>query len=492
MINREGAWHSRRATTDGNLILPHDENFMKYISTRGGITPVSFKEAVMMGLATDGGLLLPEYLPRADAETLQRWESFTFKQLAFEIFRIFVSDIPSDHLAELIDRSYATFSHPEVTPLVHKGDIYILELFHGPTLAFKDVALQFLGNVFAYILGETGGKMNILGATSGDTGSAAIYGVRGKDRINIFILHPYKRVSPIQELQMTTVIDPNVFNIAIRGNFDDGQAIVKAIFNDIPFKEKYHLGAINSINWARILAQVVYYVYAWSRIKVETGKDSIEFSVPTGNFGDIFAGYIARRLLPQGAIRKLILATNENNLLTRFVTEGDYSVSAVVPTSSPSMDIQVASNFERYLYYLYECDPERTRHDFEQFARSGKLYFAENLQQTIQQDFASRSVSEKETLGTIRSFYEKQNYLLDPHTAVGVRAAMGCRSPDIPVVCLATAHPAKFGGAVLKAIGKSPELPPALQGLEDKESRCEILDPDKRVVQDFIANHALL
>jgi len=465
---------------------------MKYISTRGGISPVSFKKAVMMGLATDGGLLLPESLPKAGTEALQRWESFTFQELASEIFHLFISDIPPNLLDEIIERSYSTFSHPEITPLIQKGEIYLLELFHGPTLAFKDVALQFLGNVFAYILRETGGKMNIVGATSGDTGSAAIYGVRGKDRINIFILHPYKRVSPIQELQMTTVIDPNVFNLAIRGTFDDGQSIVKAIFKDIPFKDKYHLGAVNSINWARILAQVVYYVYAWFRVRAETGDGSIDFSVPTGNFGDIFAGYIAKNLLPQGAIRKLILATNENNLLSRFVNKGDYSVSAVVPTSSPSMDIQVASNFERYLYYLYECDPERTRKDFEQFARIGKLSFAENLLHTIQQDFASKSVSEEETLSTIRTFYEAHHYLLDPHTAVGVNAALECRSPNIPVVCLATAHPAKFGDAVLKAIGKSPELPPALRGLEDKESRCEILDPDIRVVQNFIAEHALL
>jgi threonine synthase len=465
---------------------------MKYISTRGGISPIPFKKSVMMGLATDGGLLLPEFLPRAGTEDLQRWESFTFQQLASEIFRLFISDIPPEHLDELIDLSYSSFSHPEITPLIQRGDIYILELFHGPTLAFKDVALQFLGNVFAYILRETGGKMNIVGATSGDTGSAAIYGVRGKERINIFILHPYKRVSPVQELQMTTVIDPNVFNLAIRGTFDDGQGIVKAIFNDIPFKDKYHLGAVNSINWARILAQVVYYVYTWFRIKAETRHGSIDFSVPTGNFGDIFAGYIAKNLLPRGAIRKLILATNENNLLTRFVTQGDYSMSAVVPTSSPSMDIQVASNFERYLYYLYDCDPDRTRKDLEHFARNGKLEFAGSLLRTIQQDFASKSVSEEETLDTIRTFYEAHNYLLDPHTAVGVNAALECRSPDIPVVCLATAHPAKFGAAVLKAIGKSPELPPALHGLENKVSRCEVLEPDVRVVQDFIANHALL
>jgi threonine synthase len=446
----------------------------------------------MMGLATDGGLLLPEVLPRVTPEILERWRPCSFQQLAAEIFRLFITDIPGSRIDTLIHSSYRNFSHPDITPIVKKGDLFILELFHGPTLAFKDVALQFLGNVFEYILEQTGSRMNIIGATSGDTGSAAIYGVRGKERINIFILHPHKRVSPVQELQMTTVLDPNVFNLAIRGTFDDGQAIVKAIFNDIPFKEKYHLGAVNSINWARILAQIVYYVFAWFRIKEETGEEAVDFAVPTGNFGDIFAGYIAKNLLPRGAIRKLILATNENNLLTRFVTRGDYSVSRVVATSSPSMDIQVASNFERYLYYLYDCDPERTRKDFERFAKSGKLHFSGNLLHTIQQDFASKSVTEEETLDTIKTFYQDYNYLLDPHTAVGVHAARECSAAGIPVVCLATAHPAKFGGAVTKAIGRPPELPPGLKGLEDMESRCEVLDPDVKTVQDYIARHALI
>jgi threonine synthase len=464
---------------------------MKYISTRGGISPVSFQEAVMMGLATDGGLLLPESLPEVDSDTIKNWGTLTFQQLASRIFHLFISDIPADQLDSLISQSYSTFTHPEITPLVKKGDFYILELFHGPTFAFKDVALQFLGNVFEHILERTGGMMNIVGATSGDTGSAAIYGVRGKDRINIFILHPYKRVSPIQELQMTTVTDPNVFNLAIKGTFDDGQGIVKSIFNDIPFKDRYNLGAVNSINWARILAQVVYYVYAWLKIKRETGCESIDFSVPTGNFGDIFAGYIAKKLLPQGSIRKLILATNENNLLTRFVKQGDYSISSVVATSSPSMDIQVASNFERYLYYLYGCDPERTRRDFEQFSQSGRLDFTGNLLQVIQADFSSKSVSQEETLSTIRQFHQEHNYLLDPHTAVGVNAAQECCSDNTPVVCLATAHPAKFGDAVLKAIGKAPDLPPGLQGLENMESRCEFLAPDVKTVQDFIVRHAL-
>jgi threonine synthase len=464
---------------------------MKYISTRGKISPISFKKAVMMGLATDGGLLLPENLPTVDNDTVQRWDSCTFQELALEIFKIFITDISTDDLKELINRSYSTFTQPEITPLVKKGNVYILELFHGPTLAFKDIALQFLGNVFEYILKESGGMMNIVGATSGDTGSAAIYGVRGKERINIFILHPHKRVSPIQELQMTTVVDPNVFNLAVQGTFDDCQAIVKEIFNDIPFKTSHHLGAVNSINWARILAQVVYYVYAWLKINKDTENTGVDFSVPTGNFGDIFAGYIAKQLLPEGAIRKLILATNENNLLTRFINHGDYSVSRVVSTSSPSMDIQVASNFERYLYCLYDKNPAMVTRDFELFSKSGSLQFDQELQQKVRLDFISKSVNEEETIATIKEFYRANNYLLDPHTAVGVNAAEACRTPEIPVVCLATAHPAKFGDAVKRAIGQDPELPEPLKGLDQMERRCEVLDAKPKGIRQYIDDHAL-
>ncbi|MDW7758450.1 MAG: threonine synthase, partial [Desulfuromonadales bacterium] len=290
---------------------------MRYLSTRGKVRNLTFKDAVMMGLADDGGLLLPESIPALTPGDIAAFSKLAYPELAFQILSRFVGDIPAADLKDLIDRSYQSFTHPEVTPVVHKDGVYILELFHGPTLAFKDVALQFLGNLFEYLLKERGQKMNILGATSGDTGSAAIYGVRGKENINIFILHPHGKVSPIQELQMTTVVDPNVFNLAIRGTFDDGQRIVKEAFGDLAFKEKYSLGAVNSINWARVLAQVVYYFYAWGRVSAETGCQEIYFSVPTGNFGDIFAGYIARRMgLP---IRRLILATNENNILCRFV-----------------------------------------------------------------------------------------------------------------------------------------------------------------------------
>jgi threonine synthase len=465
---------------------------MRYISTRGGIPPVSFREAVTMGLATDGGLLLPASIPAVDRGTLQGWQPLSFQELAQAVMSLFIDDIPPADIAAIINNSYRTFSHPEITPLVQVGPIHILELFHGPTLAFKDVALQFLGNIFEYILLQNGGKMNILGATSGDTGSAAIYGVRGKERIKIFILHPYKRISLIQELQMITVADANVFNLAIRGTFDDGQEIVKEIFNDIDFKNRYHLGAVNSINWARILAQVVYYIHAWLRLAEKTGATAVDFSVPTGNFGDIFAGYIAKRMLPEGCIRSLILATNENDLLTRFVNRGDYSKGTVVPTSSPSMDIQISSNFERYLYFLHGENATKTRQDMETFAREGKLDFSDLLPM-IQSDFLSKSVTEPETVETISDFYRKYDYILDPHTAVGVNAALflSTRGDDIPIICLATAHPAKFGEAVTRAIGRPPDLPPPLAGLQDKQRRCEVMDANAMKVRQYITQHAL-
>lgn len=461
---------------------------MRYISTRGGIAPVSFTRAVMMGLADDGGLLLPEKLPVASPEEVEEWRHLAYPELACAVLSLFIDDIPPKELEEMIHRSYASFRHPEVTPLVEVDDCHILELFHGPTLAFKDVALQLLGNLFEYLLAASGGRMNILGATSGDTGSAAIHGVRGKERINIFILHPKGRVSPIQERQMTTVLDDNVFNIAVEGTFDDGQAIVKKLFSDMEFKERYHLGAINSINWARIAAQVVYYVYAALRLTGRGGTEWVDFSVPTGNFGDIFAGFVARRLLPR-RIGRLILATNENNLLTRFVREGDYSVSSVRSTSSPSMDIQVASNFERYLYYLNDQDPQRTRREMEEFAQKGSLSFDPERMGRVQDDFASQSADGASTLATIRDFYQRHNYLLDPHTAVGVHVGRLCRRPGVPLVCLATAHPAKFGAAVEAAIGTPPELPPTLAALAGKESRCQILPAEPQQIKDFIIDH---
>jgi len=349
------------------------------------------------------------------------------------------------------------------------------------------VALQFLGNLFEYLLKERGERMNIVGATSGDTGSAAIYGVRGKENINIFILHPHLKTSPIQALQMTSVLDENVHNIAVKGTFDDCQNIVKALFSDLPFKEKYALGAVNSINWARVLAQVIYYFYAWFRV-TDAGGSDIVFSVPTGNFGDIFAGYVAKRMgLP---VKRLLLATNENNILTRFIADGDYSVGGVVPTISPSMDIQVASNFERYLFYLFDEDPARVRSAFAHFSATGRMEFTPAELDRVRSEFASRTVNTDETLATIAAFREKSGYLLDPHTAVGVKAALECVAPDETPICLATAHPAKFGDAVERATGIAPPFPAALAGIEKLPTRCEVLEADQAAIRKFIEEKA--
>ncbi|MCP4338283.1 MAG: threonine synthase [Desulfobulbaceae bacterium] len=463
---------------------------MQYLSTRGGVSPIPFTEAVMMGLAEDGGLLLPRTIPRIGSETLQAWQKMNYAELAFEVMSRFVDDIPSSDLKDIINRSYSTFSAEGVTPLVHKGDLHILELFHGPTLAFKDVALQFLGNLFEYLLAKNQSVLNILGATSGDTGSAAIYGVRGKDRINIFILHPHQRVSAVQEKQMTTVLDANVFNIAFSGSFDDGQNIIKKIFSDIDFKSTYNLGAINSINWARVLAQVVYYVHSCLHVAMHEKDSSVDFAIPTGNFGDIFAGYIAKKMLPAGTIRQLVLATNDNDILSRFVNTGEYSLGGVKITSSPSMDIQAASNFERYLYYLVDCDAARTKELMEEFAQCGKIDLSGDQDQ-IRRDFVAASISESAVSETIKSFHKVHGYVLDPHTAIGVQAAQQHKTVGVPMVCLATAHPAKFGKVVEDAIGIPPLTPDSLIGIIDKPSRCELMEADKKKIQEFVSKNAL-
>ncbi len=467
---------------------------MRYISTRGGIAPIPFKATVMMGLADDGGLIIPTDIPAVGEDTLERWAHLNYRELAFAVISLFADDIPGKELRGLIDRSYSTFDDKEVTPLRKVGKLWIMELFHGPTLAFKDVALQLLGNLFERLLEERSGIMNILGATSGDTGSAAIYGVKGKERIRIFILHPHNRVSPVQALQMTTVPEENVFNIAVEGTFDDCQAIVKEIFNDLDFKARHHLGSVNSINWARVMAQIVYYIYAALKLWHEEGAKAVHFSVPTGNFGDIFAGYIAKRMLSP-LIKRLILATNENNILTRFVVEGRYAKGKVVPTISPSMDIMVASNFERYLYYLYGEDPARVRKAMEEFAAAGEITFSQEELGRVRSDFASASIDQEETLATIRDVYREgdEGYVIDPHTAVGVAAAKRLM-PHLPpgeTVCLATAHPAKFPAAVRKATGREPKRPAALEGLEGLDPRFVVMPPDVNKVKNYIVEHGL-
>ncbi len=462
---------------------------MKYCSTRGQVKGLSFTDAVMMGLADDGGLLLPEEVPQLSQTEMKRLATLSYPELAFEIISKYATDIPAVDLKDIIERSYASFSDTKVTPVVKQDDLYILELFHGPTLAFKDVALQFLGNLFEYFLSKNNQRMNIIGATSGDTGSAAIYGVRGKKNINIFILHPKGKVSPIQELQMTTVTDSNVFNLAVEGTFDDAQAIVKEIFGDLKFKEKHALSAVNSINWARVLAQVVYYFYAWFRVQDETGAKGINVSVPTGNFGDIFAGYVARKMgVP---IQRLILATNENNILSRCINSGDYSMEAVHHSLSPSMDIQIASNFERYLYYLLDCNPESVSEAMTDFKINGKLDFTAKQMEQLKKDFAAGSVDDPETLKTIHSFYQQTGYTLDPHTAVGIRVGKSSAHPDFPLVCLATAHPAKFGNAVEQATGSEPVLPEKLKDLIHLDKKLVTIPASQETIKKYISDNSI-
>ncbi|MEI8242047.1 MAG: threonine synthase [bacterium] len=451
---------------------------MRYLSTRGGGEALPFCATVLTGLARDGGLFLPAAIPDA-RERLPAWSRLPYAGLAYEIMRLYVDDIPAPALRRLVDRSYAAFRHPGVTPVVPVGGVHILELFHGPTLAFKDVALQFLGNLFEYVLAETGGELNIVAATSGDTGSAAIHGVRGRDRMRIFVLHPHGRVSPVQERQMTSVLDANVHNLAVAGTFDDCQNIVKALFNGLPFRDRHHLGAVNSINWARVLAQITYYFYAAFRVLESTGAKRVRFSVPTGNFGDIFAGYMACRMgLP---CDRLVLATNENDILSRFFNTGVYGTGEVVPTLSPSMDIQVASNFERYLYYRAGCDAQQVARWMDAFARTGKLELAggDSLICAGRGDTAS-------TCATIRDYWLRHHYLLDPHSAVGVHVAAQHLDANAPMICLATAHPAKFGDAIRQATGEDLAHHPILDALAALPTRCARIPADRTAIAGFV------
>ncbi len=447
--------------------------------------PVGFQDAVMTGLAPDGGLLLPEQLPQV-GDRLEEWAQFSYTELAFEVMSLFATDIPPADLAELITDSYAAFDHAEVVPSVEVGDFQIVELFHGPTLAFKDVALQFLGNLFEYILEQRGGKLNILGATSGDTGSAAIHGVRGKPNINIFIMHPAGRTSPLQEKQMTSVLDDNVFNLAVDGTFDDCQNIMKTIFGDVDFKTAHSLGSVNSVNWARVLAQTVYYFHAAFRTMEKTGAKSVQFSVPTGNFGDILAGYLAQRMgLPIG---KLILATNENDILSRFFNSGTYGMADVVPTLSPSMDIQVASNFERYLYYKVGQDAEKLSALMDGFKENGALSVELNENGVVDDLFVAGRGDTAATLATIKKYHDQHGYVLDPHTAVGVHVAEQFKSEEAPTICLATAHPAKFTQAIIDATGEAVHHP-TLDALADAETRYDSIANDADAVKQYLVGH---
>ncbi|HEX7037362.1 MAG TPA: threonine synthase [Pseudomonadales bacterium] len=453
---------------------------MHYVSTRGATRPMPFQDTVVTGLAPDGGLLLPETIPDV-RDRLARWRGLGYVDLALEVVGLFADDVPANDLEGLIRRAYAAFDHPEVATLVPVGDVTVLELFHGPTLAFKDVALQLLGRLFDYVLARRGEHLNILAATSGDTGSAAIEGVRGLSCVDIFVMFPNGRISELQELQMTTVTDPNVHCLAVDGSFDDCQTLMKTLFADLDFKTRHRLGAVNSVNWARVMAQIVYYGYA----SLALGRDRpVTFVVPTGNFGNVFAGYLAKRMgFP---IERLILATNENDILSVFFATGVYERGDVRFTITPAMDIQVASNFERYLYYLMREDSERLRAFMTEFAATGRAALDAPPGTG---DFAATAVSVDDTMAAIRRAYHEHGYLADPHTAVGLAAAERFRCGG-PVVCLATAHPAKFPEAVNAAVGGELAHHPRLDALRGRPTRRERIPADLDAVRQYLDRHA--
>ncbi|MGG1551064.1 threonine synthase [Paenibacillus ferrarius] len=463
---------------------------MEYISTRGKVAPLGFIDAILMGLANDGGLLVPKVIPQLSADTLKQWQKLSYPELALEIFSLYTEgEMPRDELKKLVDDSYGTFRDAEVTPVKKLSDnTYVLELFHGPTFAFKDIALQFLGNLYGYVSRRTNSIIHILGATSGDTGASAIEGVRGKEGIRICILHPHQKVSKVQELQMTTVNDANVLNLSVEGTFDDCQRIIKELFADVAFKERYHLRAINSINIARILAQTVYYFYAYFQLAKDNaaiGDSRVNFSVPTGNFGDIFAGYLAQKMgLP---INKLILATNENNILERFVKEGVYQPGEFRGTYSPSMDIQVASNFERYLFYLYGEDTEAVTSLMAQFKAEGRIVIPADKLKAVQADFAAYGVQNEECLDTISGYYSKYDYLLDPHTACGIAAADQLATPGEITVTLSTAHPAKFDESI-RLRGIQQTYPEQIQALFEKPQFQKVVGGSNDAIKDELVN----
>lgn len=456
---------------------------MKYISTRGQIAPIDFQDAVMMGLADDGGLVVPQSIPNVK-DQLDSWRELSYPELAFEIIRLFVTDIPENDLKALIDTSYGEAFDPDVAVTVGVGDLYLLELWHGPTLAFKDVALQLLGNLFEYILGHRGGRLNILGATSGDTGSAAIYGVRSRAGIDIFMMHPHNRISAIQYQQIASVLDDNVHNMAVEGSFDDCQQIMKALAGDLDFKKRYHIGAVNSVNWARVLAQIVYYFKAVFDVQKKTGSANVRFAVPTGNFGDILAGWYAMQMGLD--ISQLILATNENDILARFFTSGEYSMGKVHRTLSPAMDIQVASNFERYLFHKLGNDSAKLSQLMADFTETGQLSIETDSDGVVDSKLTAGMGSRDQCLAAVKKYQSEYNYVLDPHTAVGVAVAESIGLTGDPVVCLATAHPAKFPEAIRQATGQDLAGHPDIDKLAGLRTRCQVVANDIEAVRKVI------
>jgi threonine synthase len=457
---------------------------MQFVSTRGHAPVLGFSDALLAGLAHDGGLYLPESWPQIDRATIAGYANRPYAEVAFDIIRRFVgTDFSEALLGDIVEKAYAGFRHASVAPVVEIAPgRFVLELFHGPTLAFKDVAMQFLSRAMDHALSRRGQRATIVGATSGDTGSAAIEAFRGRDTTDIFILHPKGRTSEVQRRQMTTVLDANVHNIALEGTFDDCQNIVKALFNDPGFRETTRLSGVNSINWGRIVAQIVYYFTAAAALGAPH-RETV-FSVPTGNFGDIFAGYCARRMgLP---ISRLVIATNANDILRRALQTGRYELAGVVPTMSPSMDIQVSSNFERLLFEALDRNASALGGLMAGLAQSGGFALPAPALARIRETFEAATASEAETAETIAGIWTRSGYLLDPHSAVGVFAGAPFAGGEAPVIALATAHPAKFPAAVKAATGVEPVLPSWLADLYARPERLDVLPPDPAAVARFI------
>lgn len=458
---------------------------MKYISTRGNTPAQSFEDVLLTGLAPDGGLFIPESVPIIEREQLLAWKSLSYTELAFEVLRLYVGDsMPEEDLRNIINETYPVFSHSEVAPLHALGDNeYVLELFHGPTLAFKDFALQLLGRLLDYFLQRRQQHVAILGATSGDTGSAALEGCRHCKFVDMFILYPHNRVSEVQRRQMTTVTGDNVNSLAIEGNFDDCQQIVKQAFADQSFlPDGYQLVAVNSINFSRIMAQIVYYFYAG--LQFIDDHESVSFSVPTGNFGDIYAGYLAKKMgLP---IDRLIVATNKNDILHRFISKNSYSLGTLEHSLSPSMDIMVSSNFERFLFDLFEGDAGRVE-TFVKSLNNNAQQVSETEWNRAKRVFDSCRVDDDATCAIIKEVFEEYGYVLDPHSATGVMAARECCAGSAnPVICLATAHPAKFSEAIERAGLETPALPEHLKDLLEREERFKVLHAELGAVKALI------
>ncbi len=458
---------------------------MRYISTRAEAPDLNFEEVLLSGLARDGGLYLPQSWPTFTFDQIKEMRGKSYQEIAFDVMSPYACpDIPEDDFKQLINKAYSSFRHDAIVPLAQlDNNEWILELFHGPTLAFKDVALQLLGHLFDYVLTKRGDKITIVGATSGDTGSAAIDCVQGRACADIFMLHPKGRVSDVQRRQMTTVIKDNVHNIAIEGDFDDCQALVKALFNDLDFRDKINLSAVNSINWARVMAQIVYYFT--SAVALGAPNRKVSFSVPTGNFGDVYAGYIAKQMgLP---IDQLVVATNVNDILSRTLNAGEYKVGETIQTISPSMDIQVSSNFERLLFNIYEGDGAAIRNLMENLKQSGLFVIQPPQLARAKEAFDALRVSEEETRKMIASVFTSSGQLIDPHTAVGIEAARAKWSDKkTPMISLSTAHPAKFPDAVEEVTGQHPELPAHMADLFERDEKFDILPNNLDALKKYI------